>query len=376
MTSRAAPTALEAEIRALIAAEGPMPVSRYMALCLGHPVHGYYITRDPLGAEGDFTTAPEISQMFGELLGLWAVATWQQMGSPERVYLVELGPGRGTLMADALRAARLVPAFGEAVQVHLVETSPALRARQKAALAPLTPHWYDHLEEVPPGPAIVLANEFFDALPISQFVKGEGGWHERRVGLGPDGALVFGMDPRPTPHAAALARHVPGPHPVGAVLEHLESGIPALLARRIAEEGGAALIIDYGPARSGLGDSLQAVRAHRYADPLEAPGEADLTAHVDFSDLARRALAEGVAAYGPLTQGDFLMRLGIVQRAERLQQNTNASQRKAITAALARLAGRGEGEMGALFKVLCLCDRTNGPPPGFAPEEAVAEPDA
>lgn len=369
-------TPLAREIRDLIAAEGPMPVSRYMALCLGHPVHGYYITRDPLGAEGDFTTSPEISQMFGELLGLWAVATWQQMGSPERVHLVELGPGRGTLMADALRAARLVPAFGEAVQVHLVETSPALRARQKAALAPLTPHWHDRLEDVPPGPALVLANEFFDALPISQFVKGEQGWHERRVGLGPDGTLVFGMDPRPTPLAAALAQYIPGPYPVGAVLEHLESGLPAVLARRLVEQGGAALIIDYGPARSGLGDTLQAVRAHRYADPLEAPGEADLTAHVDFSDLARRALAEGAAAYGPLTQGDFLMRLGIVQRAERLQQNTNASQRKAITAALARLAGRGEGEMGALFKVLCLCDRTNGPPPGFAPEEAVAEPDA
>ena len=369
-------TALEREIRALIAEEGPIPVSRYMEMCLGHPVHGYYITRDPLGAKGDFTTAPEISQMFGELLGLWAVATWQQMGAPDGVRLVELGPGRGTLMADALRAARLMPAFGEAVSVHLVETSPALRERQKAALPNISPHWHDRLEEVPPGPAIVLANEFFDALPISQFVKGEEGWHERRVGLDGDGRLTFGVDPRPAPLGAALARHMPGPHPVGAVLEHLESGAPAALARRIAEQGGAALIIDYGPARSGLGDTLQAVRAHRYTDPLEEPGEADLTAHVDFMALARRALAEGVAAYGPLAQGDFLMRLGIVQRAERLQQNTNPSQRKAVTAALARLAGRGEGEMGGLFKVLCLCDRKAGPPPGFAAEEAVAEPDA
>ncbi|WP_127092073.1 class I SAM-dependent methyltransferase [Aquabacter cavernae] len=369
-------TALEREIRDLIAAEGPMPVSRYMALCLGHPVHGYYITRDPLGAQGDFTTAPEISQMFGELLGLWAVATWQQMGSPEGVRLVELGPGRGTLMADVLRAARVVPAFGEGVSVHLVETSPALRARQKAALPKVSPQWHDRLEDVPPGPAIVLANEFFDALPISQFVRGAEGWHERRVGFGPDGRLAFGLDPRPAPLGAALARFVPGAHAEGAVLEHLESGAAATLARRIAEQGGAALIIDYGPARPGVGDTLQAVRAHRYADPLEAPGEADLTAHVDFTALARRALVEGAAAYGPLTQGDFLMRLGIVQRAERLQQSTNASQRKAITAALSRLAGRGEGEMGALFKVLSLCDPKAGPPPGFAAEEAVAEPDA
>lgn len=369
-------TPLEREIRDLIAAEGPIPVSRYMALCLGHPVHGYYITRDPLGAKGDFTTAPEISQMFGELLGLWAVAAWQQMGAPDAVHLVELGPGRGTLMADALRAARLVPAFGEAARVHLVETSPALRARQQAALPNVSPHWHDRLEEVPPGPAIVLANEFLDALPISQFVKGEAGWHERRVGLGADGRLAFGIDPRPAPLGAALARHMPGPHPTGAVLEHLESGVPAVLARRIAEQGGAALIMDYGPARSGLGDTFQAVRAHRYADPLEAPGEADLTAHVDFSALARRALAEGAAAYGPLTQGEFLMRLGIVQRAERLQQNTNASQRKAVTAALARLAGGGEGEMGTLFKVLCLCHRDGGPPPGFAAEEAFPEPPA
>ncbi|OYZ98763.1 MAG: methyltransferase [Rhizobiales bacterium 17-65-6] len=369
-------TPLEREIREMIAAEGPIPVSRYMALCLGHPVHGYYITRDPLGAQGDFTTAPEISQMFGELLGLWAVATWQQMGAPDAIHLVELGPGRGTLMADALRAARLMPAFLEAAQVHLVETSPALRERQKAALPGITPHWHDRLEDVPPGPAIILANEFLDALPISQFVRGREGWHERRVGLGPDGGLVFGVDPRPAPLGAALARRLPEPHPEGAVLEHLESGIPALLAARLAAQGGAALIIDYGPARPGLGDTLQAVRAHVYSDPLAEPGEADLTAHVDFTALARAARAAGAAAYGPLRQGDFLVRLGIVQRAERLQQNTNASQRKAITAALTRLAGMGTTDMGALFKVLCLSDPALGTPPGFAPEEAFSEPDA
>ncbi len=368
-------TPLEIEIRALIADEGPIPVSRYMALCLGHPRYGYYITRDPLGAKGDFTTAPEISQMFGELLGLWAVATWQQMGSPDRIHLVELGPGRGTLMADALRAGRVLPAFGEAAQVHLVETSPALRARQAAALPGITPSWHDCLEDVPDGPAIIIANEFFDALPISQFVRGAQGWHERRVGLGADGKLVFGLDPRPSPMGEALSRRFPDA-PEAAVLEHLESGAEEALAARLAAQGGAALVIDYGPKASGLGDSFQAVRDHRFADPLEAPGEADLTAHVDFAAFARRARAAGAIAYGPLTQGDFLLRLGLVQRAERLQQNTNASQRKAITAALSRLAGSGTDEMGALFKVLCLCDPTFGPPPAFGAEDAFAEPDA
>ncbi|TCT08229.1 class I SAM-dependent methyltransferase [Aquabacter spiritensis] len=369
-------TPLEAEIRALIAAEGPMPLARYMALCLGHPRHGYYLTRDPLGAAGDFVTAPEVSQMFGELLGLWAVATWQQMGMPSAFRLVELGPGRGTLMADALRAARLVPQFGAAARIHLVETSPVLRARQKTALAPIAPDWHDRLEDVPPGPMVLLANEFFDALPVSQFVRGPDGWHERRVGLDGAGRLVFGADPRPSPMAAALARRVPPPHPPGAVLEAPESGAAAAVAARLAREGGAALVIDYGYRGPLLGDTFQALRGHRFVDPLEAPGEADLTAHVDFAALARAATGAGARAFGPLPQGEFLMRLGIVQRAERLQQGTNASQRKAILSALARLAGTGKDEMGVLFKVVCLCDPGLGAPPGFAPEEAFAEPDA
>ncbi len=363
-------TPLAAELAALIAAEGPLSVGRYMALCLGHPRHGYYMTRDPLGARGDFITAPEISQMFGELIGLWAVATWQQMGAPSEFQLVELGPGRGTLMADALRAAHLVPAFGAAARLHLVEMSPVLRARQGETLAGHDPAWHDTLDAVPPGPALVIANEFFDALPIDQFVRAADGWHERQVGLDAHGRLVFGLDPHPLPGVAALAAHLPPAAP-GAILEQLDNRALHSLGARIAAQGGAALVIDYGHAASGFGDTLQAMKDHRFVDPLDTPGAADLTAHVDFAALARSARAAGARAFGPLTQGEFLSRLGLSARAARLQQAADADQRAAIDAAAARLAGTGEGQMGALFKVLALGDARLGPPPGFAPQEEV-----
>lgn len=360
---------LAEEIRALIAAEGPIPVSRYMALALGHPRHGYYITRDPLGAAGDFTTAPEISQMFGELLGLWAVAAWQQMGAPAQFRLVELGPGRGTLMADALRAARLVPAFGAAASVHLVETSPALRAAQARAVTPLAPRlqWHDRVEEVPEGPAIVLANEFFDALPVDQYVRRAGRWHERRVGLGPDGALAFGLHPAPARVAEAFAAHLPPPDE-GDVLEHMETGPARALASRLSAQGGFALVVDYGHA-GGYGDTLQAVAKHRFADPLADPGGADLTAHVDFAALAHLGRAAGLAAFGPIGQGVFLDRLGLAHRAERLMREAEADTRDAVAAAARRLAGIGPGEMGALFKVLVLAHPALGAPPAFDPSE-------
>ncbi|HQS47676.1 MAG TPA: SAM-dependent methyltransferase, partial [Xanthobacteraceae bacterium] len=251
------------EIKALIASEGPISLARYMDLCLGHPRHGYYMTRDPFGAAGDFITAPEISQMFGELLGLWVLAAWQQMGSPNPIHLVELGPGRGTLMADALRATRLLPGFADAVRVHLVEMSPVLRARQQATLAnaaivhPIS--WHTRLEDVPDGPVLVLANEFFDALPISQFIRSAAGWHERRIGLDAAGDLTFGVDPHPARLVEVLARHVPPPHPPGVLLERLESPATAALATRLATQDGAALVIDYGHAQSGFGDTLQAM---------------------------------------------------------------------------------------------------------------------
>jgi SAM-dependent MidA family methyltransferase len=347
-------TPLEAEIRSIIAADGPIPVSRYIALCLGHPQHGYYVTRDPLGAAGDFTTAPEISQMFGELIGAWVAAVWRQMGAPERVNFIELGPGRGTLMADALRATRAVADFRAAVAVHLVETSPVLRARQQAMLG-TTASWHARIEDVPDGPVIAVANEFVDALPIDQFVKDRDGWHLRMIGL-TDGRLNFVVMPDPTPGISANA-------PVGAILERRHDRPIGLLARRIAQHGGAALIIDYGHVATALGDTLQAVRQHTFADPLADPGTADLTTQVDFAALARCARREGAAPHGPLSQGEFLRRLGIAQRAARLQAKATPQQAADIDAALTRLTA--PDQMGELFKVLAITDPRLAAPPGF-----------
>jgi len=357
-------SALLDEIRELIALEGPIPVERYMALCLSHPRHGYYLTRDPLGADGDFTTAPEISQMFGELIGLWAAEVWRSMGAPARLVLVELGPGRGTLMSDALRAARVLPAFLAAVEVHLVETSPALRARQEAMLraAGRPVRWHERLETVPPGPAIVIANEFFDALPIRQFVRAGDGWRERLVGLDAGGRLAFGLAGAPSP-----AIDVPAPE--GAVLEWPAIGIEiaGALAERLAAQGGAALVVDYGRAGPAFGDTLQAVRRHAFADPLDAPGEADLTAHVDFARLASAAEARGAASHGSIAQGAFLRALGIEARAAALARRAGPDQAQAIQAALARLTGSAQNQMGELFKAVALTHPHLSPPPGFPP---------
>ncbi|MGQ3676517.1 class I SAM-dependent methyltransferase [Xanthobacter sp. TB0139] len=366
-------TPLGLEIRNLIRHEGPLPISRYMALCLGHPRHGYYLTRDPLGAAGDFTTAPEISQMFGELLGLWAAALWQQMGSPPVFQLIELGPGRGTLMADALRAARLLPAFSQAAQVHLVETSPVLRQAQQRALenSGVSTFWHDRIEDVPEGPAIVLANEFFDALPIDQYLYTKGYWHERRVGLDDEGRLIFGLEAAPSPLASHYAAHLPPPHE-GAILERLDLSAARALARRLASQGGAALIIDYGHG-GGYGDTLQALEHHHYADPLAHPGEADLTAHVDFAALAKTAKGEGLLAHGLPGQGDFLMRLGLAQRAQGLMQGKDEATQNAILAAVSRLCGSGPDEMGVLFKVLALGHPDLGALPAFDTTERMKD---
>jgi len=323
-------------LRRLIRHEGPIPVARFMAEANAH----YYATRDPFGAAGDFTTAPEISQMFGELIGLWLVEVWRGMGRPAPVRLVELGPGRGTLMADALRAARLDPAFLAATELHFVETSPALIGAQRARL-PQARHAGD-FAEVPDGPLLLVANEFFDALPIRQFVRVGTAWRERRVGL--DGErFVF-------TESGELSETAPA-----------REAAMAEVARRVAAFGGAALVVDYGHARSAPGDTLQAVRGHRFHDPLVAPGEADLTAHVDFEALAAAARAEGAAVHGPVGQGAFLHALGIEARAAALRPKGGA----AVDAALTRLTG--DDAMGSLFKVLSLTSPDLLPPPGFAP---------
>ena len=344
---------LLSEIKKLISSSGPMPVWRYMELCLLHPQHGYYIARDPLGREGDFTTAPEVSQMFGELLGLWAASVWKAIGSPTMLRLIELGPGRGTMMADALRALRVLPPLYQALSVHLVEINPVLREKQRATLSGVrTIAWHNHIDEVPDGPCIIFANEYFDALPVHQMVKRETGWHERVVDLDENGTLIFGVESDPTPRFEVLLPPLVRAAPVGAVFEWRPDTEIMKLARRVRDQDGAALIIDYGHMRSDAGDTFQAIARHSYTDPLKAPGQADLTAHVDFHAMARAAEDLGARVHGPVTQGEFLKQLGIETRAVALMSKASHETSEDIARALKRLIGGGRDGMGSMFKVL------------------------
>ena len=357
-------------LRKTIRLQGPITVAQYMATALSDPVHGYYAGsrgRDPLGVAGDFITAPEISQMFGELIGLWCADRWHDMGAPARVLLVELGPGRGTLMADAVRAASAMPAFRNALEIHLVETSPTFREAQEARLGDHDVHWHDAVSDLPDGPSLIIANEFFDALPIHQFVATAAGWRERLVGLADNDAadFEFRCAPGPTPSLALLdALAITGAP--GAVAETCPAAISIAweIADRIAADGGAALIIDYGD-NGGAGDSLQAVYRHQPCDTLAHPGDCDLTAHVDFAAVARAAAEAGAATYGPVPQGHFLQALGIAARAAALARDATREQASDIDAALARLTDADQ--MGTLFKVLAI-----GPPAGGAPSGFVA----
>ncbi len=361
-------TSLQRILHDEIAATGPITVARFMALALGHPTAGYYTTRDPFGSHGDFITAPEISQMFGEVLGLWVASQWVAMGSPQAVTLIELGPGRGTLMADALRAMKVVPGFLNAATVRLVEISPTLIARQKQTLAG-TPrlHWHDSLSgalsAAAETPVIVLANEFLDALPVHQLVLTERGWCERTIGLDPDHQLVWVLDHRPSPLAALIPPALSQGHH-GALIEVSPAILTVVsdLARYCRAHGGAALFIDYGHDRSGYGDTLQALANHNFADPLAAPGDADLTVHVDFQTLVTAAANAGLATDGPITQRAFLTALGINTRAQRLK-NAAPAQADTITAALTRLID--PQEMGNLFKVAALRSPHLPPSAGF-----------
>jgi NADH dehydrogenase [ubiquinone] 1 alpha subcomplex assembly factor 7 len=344
---------LQLEIKKLIKSSGPMPVWRYMQLCLTHPEHGYYVSRDPLGREGDFTTAPEVSQMFGELLGLWAASVWKAIGSPPVLRLVELGPGRGTMMADALRALRVLPPLYQSVSVHLVEINPVLRDKQEEMLFGVRNiSWHDSIDEIPEGPAIILANEYFDVLPIHQAVRRESGWHERVVELDDAGKLIFGSAPEPIPRFEVLLPPLVRAAPVGAVFEWRPDLEIMKLATRVRDQDGAALIIDYGHLRSDAGDTFQAVARHSFTDPLSAPGQADVTAHVDFQALARAAEDLGARVHGPVTQGEFLKRLGIETRAVTLMAKATHEVSEDISGALKRLTDSGRGSMGEMFKVL------------------------
>jgi SAM-dependent MidA family methyltransferase len=354
---------LEKLIREMIAENGPMSLETYMTLALAHPVHGYYSSKMPLGESGDFITAPEISQMFGELIGLWCVAVWRAMDEPRPVLLVELGPGRGSLIADVLRAARIAPDFLGAIDLNLIEISEVLQRWQSGALkdSPVAARWHKTAEELPSGPAIIVANEFFDCLPVRHFVRSKDGWHERLVGLDGEGGLCFGLAPDAEPGLAA-------PGEPGQIIEvgHAGADLIARLAARIAAQGGALLVIDYGYDTPGRGETLQAVKRHRFADPLRDPGEADLTAHVDFCGLSRAARAAGAEVHGPVPQGEWLARLGIHERAAKLRRHVGGRQRAAIDSAVLRLSGGGHGatDMARLFKALAVTQP--GPcPPGF-----------
>jgi len=365
--------ALRQRLATRLTLSGPITVADFMTEALSNPRHGYYRDRDPLGAKGDFITAPEISQVFGELIGAWLAERWMALGSPARVQLVELGPGRGTLLADALRATRKVPGFHGALDLHLVEINEALRQAQKsaiAAIAPeLAPHWHDSFANVPDRDCLLLvANEFFDALPIRQLQRTEHDWRERMVTLQGE-ALRFALAPGPSPLAALLAPSLL-PAQAGAIAELC---LPARsLARdigeRLARRRGAALIVDYGYASPRLGDSLQAVAQHKKTDVLADPGMVDLSAHVDFAAVAQSAASAGAATCGPTTQGAFLQTLGVEHRRAALIARAEPTQAAVIEAGVQRLIA--PEQMGTLFKVLALIDRQSSMPAGFSAIEA------
>jgi NADH dehydrogenase [ubiquinone] 1 alpha subcomplex assembly factor 7 len=371
---------LQSEIKKLIKSSGPMPVWRYMELCLTHPKYGYYVSRDPLGREGDFITAPEVSQMFGELLGLWAASVWKSIGSPSLLRLVELGPGRGTMMADALRALRVLPPLYQVLDIHLVEINPALREKQKATLSGVRSiSWHNSIDEVPEGPAVIFANEYFDVLPVHQVVKRATGWHERTVEIGADGKLMFGSAAEPTPRFEVLLPPLVRAAPVGAVFEWRPDAEIMKLASRVRDQNGAALIIDYGHLRSDAGDTFQAIARHTFTDPLKNPGQADVTAHVDFEALVRAAEDIGARVHGPVSQGEFLKRLGIETRALTLMAKTTHEVSEDISGALKRLIGGGRGGMGSMFKVLAISEPALTSLAGFTedkPEAGAAPPKA
>ena len=350
---------LKDRLKAEIATSGPLTVAQYMTACLHDPQDGYYATRPALGEGGDFLTAPLVSQMFGELLGLWAAEVWFRLGRPDRVLLVEAGPGDGTLMADALRAARHAPGFLEAAKLVLVETSAPLIEVQRRRLAGglVEPAWASSILELPDGaPVILISNELLDCLPAHQFVRVPRGWAERMVGLDERGELAFGL-------AARLA----GPAPLHAELGDLVEASPAQelfgaeLGRLIARQGGAALLIDYGRDAPGPGDTLQALKGHQKVHPLEAPGQADLTVHADFPAVAAAARRAGAQTAPILSQGELLGRLGIYERAEALAR-ARPGQVEILERQLARLTA--PDQMGTLFKALAI-HAPGLTPPGF-----------
>ncbi|NGO54395.1 class I SAM-dependent methyltransferase [Allomesorhizobium camelthorni] len=361
-------TRLKERIAALIELNGPISVAEYMALCLFDPEDGYYTNREPFGVEGDFITAPEISQMFGELVGVWLRAAWDAIGRPLPVTVAEIGPGRGTLMKDVLRTlSRLDVGFAAKADFAMIETSPRLAEIQKETLGPAGAgvRWHDSVENLASQPLLIVGNELFDAVPIRQYIRTSSKWRERAVGLDPDGNLTFvagagAPDPSLLPPEAENA-------PEGAIIElsPARTALMETIAERIAKHGGAGLFFDYGYTTPALGDTLQALRKHRYDDSLAHPGEADLTAHVDFSALTAAAGNAGLDAH-IMTQGEFLLAMGLLERAGRLGTNADLATRERLSGEVERLAG--PDQMGNLFKVLAIAPRGTAVPP-FIPSD-------
>ena len=355
---------LAARLERHIRAHGPMTIAEFMAMVLHDPAAGYYARRQPIGASGDFTTAPEISQIFGELLGLWCADLWQRMGQPDPVIVAELGPGRGVLMADFLRAVSGVPGFRSALRLHLVEASPVLRAEQQRFLGDVNPVWLTNIAALPDGPLLLVANEFLDALPIRQLIRGKAHWAERLVATDADGRLCFAQGPE----SPALTLLVPPGHrdaAPGTLVELCPAAatLAAASAGRLQQQPGAALFIDYGYADGGSESTLAAVGAHQAAAILDAPGTADLSAHVDFTAFAAAARAGGAAVYGPTSQGGFLTALGAELRLATLLRRAAAGQRAALEAGLRRLID--PAEMGTLFKAVAVASPGLPAPAGF-----------
>lgn len=358
---------LSQKISQRILTDGPISLAEFMNAALADPEFGYYMTRDPFGPRGDFITAPEISQVFGELIGLWCAAFWLQINRPPHIHLVELGPGRGTLMADALRAANSVPGFSQALEVHLVEISPKLMEIQRKTLAS-SGHkisWHTRFEDIPEGLTIVIANELFDALPIRQFIRTKPGWCERLVGLDANNQFKFVISPTITPnHQTGISPQLIDA-PVDSLTEICEPALAIIrtIGNRLQAHGGAALIIDYGYLEPTTGETLQAVSDHKFADVLQHPGKQDLTAHVNFASLAHSARDAGLAVFAPLTQAQFLQAMGLDTRVATLTNATTPAQACDIKAAATRLVA--PEQMGTLFKVMAMTAPDCAPPAPF-----------
>jgi SAM-dependent MidA family methyltransferase len=363
---------LKQKILAQIDATGPMPVGQYMHLCHAHPQFGYYATGNPVGREGDFITAPEISQMFGEMIAIWAISAWQAIGSPNRIQIAELGPGRATLMRDFIRTAAAHQEFFQAMQIKMVETSPSLKKQQRELLGdsdvscPID--WLDTLDQLDALPTLFIANEFLDAIPFRQFVKTQNGWLEVCVGRDetdePNGKgeeLAFVIGPTGIDESTLPQGHKNEPE--GAVFEYAPAreAFVALIAEHLSANDGAALLIDYGHAKSGFGDTFQAVKSHKSVSPLQDPGNCDLTSHVDFQAIGETALDNGVHVTGLLSQADFLIKLGLLERAGSLGGNKGPELQKQIEKDVERLVS--PEQMGDLFKVLCLAKHQYNFPP-------------